>query len=107
MKGPMAGLMRQAQKMQEDLQKAQGELENITVTGESGGGMVSVTLNGKHQCKKVQIELESIGDDQEMLEDLIVAAMNDAVAKVAEASQEHMGQVTAGIPLPPGMKLPF
>ncbi len=107
MKGPMASLMRQAQKMQENLEKAQRELEQLEVTGEAGGGMVRVTLTGKYHCRGVKVDLASIGDDAEMLEDLITAAINDASRKVAEATQEHMGQATAGMPLPPGMKLPF
>ncbi len=107
MKGPMASLMRQAQKMQENLEKAQRELEQLRVTGQSGGGMVEVILSGKYHCLGVQVDLAGIGDDREMLEDLITAAINDASRKVAEATQEHMGQATAGMPLPPGMKLPF
>ncbi len=107
MKGPMANLMRQAQKMQENLEKAQRELEQATVTGQAGGGMVEVTLNGKYQCRGVKVELGSIGQDAEMLEDLLTAAINDASRKVAELTQERMSQATAGMPLPPGMKLPF
>lgn len=93
--------------MQENLKKAQEELARAEVTGSAGGGMVEVTLTGRHEAKKVTINFEAIGDDHEMLEDLLVAAINDAVNKVAEATESQMGQATAGMPLPPGMKFPF
>ena len=101
MKGPMGNLMRQAQKMQEDLQKAQEEVANAEVTGESGGGLVKVTMNGRHEVRRVAIDDSLLGDDKEMLEDLVAAACTDA------ATKERMAGVTAGLNLPPGMKLPF
>lgn len=107
MKGPMGNLMRQAQKMQEDLQKAQEELAKAEVTGESGGGLVKVTMNGRHEVRRVQIDDSLVGDDKEMLEDLVAAACNDAVHRVEANTKERMASVTAGLNLPPGMKLPF
>ncbi|GAB3345946.1 MULTISPECIES: YbaB/EbfC family nucleoid-associated protein [Marilutibacter] len=106
MRGNIAQLMQQAQKMQENIQKAQEELANVEVTGNAGGGMVSVTLTGRMECRKVRID-PSVVSDPEMAEDLIAAAINDAVNKVNQASQEKMGSATAGMPMPPGMKLPF
>jgi DNA-binding YbaB/EbfC family protein len=106
MKGNLAGLMQQAQKMQEELQKAQEELANMTVTGEAGGGLVRVTMTGKHAVRRVEID-PSLLDDREMLEDIVAAAINDAVNRVASTMQERMSDMTSGIPLPPGMKLPF
>ncbi|MCK7595450.1 YbaB/EbfC family nucleoid-associated protein [Pseudomarimonas salicorniae] len=106
MKGPLGNLMQQAQRMQENLKKAQEELANLEVTGQSGGGMVQVTLTGRMECRKVRIEPSAL-DDAEMLEDLVAAAFNDAVNKANEASQARMSEATAGMPLPPGMKLPF
>jgi len=93
--------------MQANMQKAQAEIESLEVTGESGGGMVKVTMTGKHQVKRVQIEPAVVGEDREMLEDLIAAAINDAVQKVDVRVQEKMAALTAGMQLPPGMKLPF
>ena len=107
MKGPMGNLMRQAQKMQEDLQKAQEELANAEVTGESGGGLVKVTMNGRHEVRRVEIDDSLVGDDKEMLEDLVAAAMNDANQRIAQKMQDSMSGLTAGLNLPPGMKLPF
>jgi len=107
MKGGLGNIMKQAQKMQEDLQKAQEELARASVVGESGGGMVKVTMNGKHEVSRVEIDESLMGDDKEMLEDLIAAACNAASHKVAEKSQESMSAATAGMPLPPGFKLPF
>ena len=107
MKGPMGNLMRQAQKMQEDLQKAQEELANAEVIGEAGGGLVKVTMTGRHEASRVQIDDSLVGDDKDMLEDLIAAAINDAAHKVEAATQERMSGVTAGMNLPAGMKLPF
>ena len=98
--------MQQAQKMQQEMQKAQEELANLEVTGEAGGGLVKVTMNGKHAVKRVQID-PSLFDDQEMLEDIVTAAINDAVNRIAATTQDRMSDMTAGIPLPPGMKLPF
>ena len=106
MKGNLAGLMQQAQKMQQEMQKAQEELASLEVTGEAGGGLVKVTMNGKHAVKRVQID-PSLFDDQEMLEDIVTAAINDAVNRIAATTQDRMSDMTAGIPLPPGMKLPF
>ena len=98
--------MQQAQKMQENLQRAQEELAKLEVTGSAGGGMVSVTLTGAKECRKVRID-PSILSDQEMAEDLIAAAFNDASNKIDAESKERMGSATAGMQLPPGMKLPF
>ena len=106
MRGNIAQLMQQAQKMQEDMQRAQQELAELEVTGNAGGGMVSVTLSGRMECRKVRIDPGALSDP-EMAEDLIAAAFNDAVNKANAASQEKMGAATAGMPLPPGMKLPF
>ena len=106
MRGNIAQLMQQAQKMQENLQKAQEELANVEVTGQAGGGMVSVTLSGRMECRKVRIG-PSVLADPEMAEDLIAAAFNDAVNKANAVSQEMMGAASAGMALPPGMKLPF
>ncbi len=107
MKGGLGNLMKQAQQMQENLQKAQAELAGMEVTGESGGGMVSVTMNGRHEVRRVHIDDSLIGDDKEMLEDLIAAAFNDALRKAEQMAQEHMARVTAGLNLPPGLNLPF
>ncbi|HET6395593.1 MAG TPA: YbaB/EbfC family nucleoid-associated protein [Pseudoxanthomonas sp.] len=106
MRGNIAQLMQQAQKMQENLQRAQEELARLEVTGTAGAGMVSVTLTGTKECRKVRID-PSILSDQEMVEDLIAAAFNDASNKVDAESKAKMGAATAGLPLPPGMKLPF
>ena len=107
MKGGLGNLMKQAQKMQADMQKAQERLAQEEVTGESGGGLVKVTINGKHEVRRVEIDDSLMGDDKEMLEDLIAAAMNSAVQRVAEKTQESMADLTSGMGLPPGMKLPF
>jgi DNA-binding YbaB/EbfC family protein len=107
MKGGLGNLMRQAQQMQETMQKAQAELAEIEVIGESGAGMVKVTMNGKHEAKKVLIEPKLLGEDKEMLEDLLVAAVNDAVRKVAARTQEKYSGLMSGLNLPVGMKLPF
>ena len=106
MRGNIAQLMQQAQKMQENMQRAQEELARLEVTGNAGGGLVSVTISGRMECRKLRID-PSAASDLEMLEDLVAAAFNDAVNKVNAASQEKMGAATAGMPLPPGMKLPF
>lgn|SRR5688500_8740192 len=106
MRGNIAQLMQQAQKMQENLQRAQEELAQLEVTGNAGGGMVSVTLSGRMECRKVRID-PSVLSDPEMAEDLIAAAFNDAVNKANAESQQRMGAATAGMPIPPGMKLPF
>jgi DNA-binding YbaB/EbfC family protein len=106
MKGNIAGLMQQAQKMQQEMQKAQEELALMEVVGESGGGLVKVTMTGKHAVRRITID-PSLTDDLEMLEDLISAAVNDAVNKVADSMQDRMSSMTAGLPLPDGFKLPF
>ncbi|MBV2235217.1 MAG: YbaB/EbfC family nucleoid-associated protein [Sterolibacterium sp.] len=106
MKGGIAGLMQQAQKMQERMMKAQEELALVEVEGQSGAGMVKITMTCKNDVRRVQID-EAVMDDKEMLEDLIAAAMNDAVRKAEATSQEKMAGFTAGMQLPPGMKLPF
>lgn len=106
MRGNIAQLMQQAQKMQEDLQKAQQEIANIEVVGSAGGGMVSITLSGRKECRKVRLDA-SLLSDQEMLEDLLAAAFNDASNKIDSQTQARVGAVTAGMQLPPGMKLPF
>ena len=106
MRGNIAQLMQQAQKMQENLQRAQEELTRLEVTGSAGGGMVSVTLTGAKECRKVRID-PSVLADPEMAEDLVAAAFNDAVNKVDAESKAKMGAASAGMQLPPGMKLPF
>ena len=106
MRGNIAQLMQQAQKMQADMQRVQEELASLEVTGKAGGGMVEVTLTGRMECRRVRID-PAVVSDPEMAEDLVAAAFNDAVNKVNAASQEKMGAATAGMPLPPGMKLPF
>jgi nucleoid-associated protein EbfC len=107
MRGNINNLMKQAQAMQENLAKAQAEVVNIEVVGESGGGMVKVTMNGRHEVKRVQIEPAVLGEDREMLEDLIAAAVNDAVHRVESATQAKMAAAMGGLSLPPGVKLPF
>ncbi|MCB1828604.1 MAG: YbaB/EbfC family nucleoid-associated protein [Chromatiaceae bacterium] len=107
MKGAIGNLMKQAQKMQADLQKAQEQLAREETTGESGGGLVKVTMNGKHEVRRIEIDQSLMGDDKEMLEDLVAAAVNDVVHRIAEKAQESMSGLTAGMGLPPGMKLPF
>lgn len=106
MRGNIAQLMQQAQKMQENLQRAQEELAQLEVTGSAGGGMVSVTLTGTKECRKVRID-PSVLSDQEMAEDLLAAAFNDASNKVDAESKAKMAAASAGMPLPPGMKFPF
>lgn len=106
-KGGMGNLMKQAQKMQEQMQKAQEELAEAEVQGESGAGLVKVTMNGRHDVKRVELDDAILGEDKEMLEDLLAAAVNDAVRKIEAQNQEQMSKMTAGMGLPPGMKLPF
>lgn len=106
MKGGLGNLMKQAQAMQENMQKMQEEVANMEVEGQAGGGMVKVTMTGRHDIKRVSID-DSVMDDKEMLEDLVAAAVNDAVRQVEKTSQEKMSGLTAGLNLPPGMKLPF
>jgi len=107
MKGGIGNLMKQAQKMQEDMQRAQEEIASMEIIGESGGGLVSVVMNGQHELKKVTIDDSLVGDDKDMLEDLVAAAVNDASQKLAVASKDKMSSLTSGMELPPGMKLPF
>jgi len=107
MRGNFNNLMKQAQAMQANMQKAQEQIATIEVLGEAGGGMVKVTMTGRHEVKRVQIEPAMMGEDREMLEDLIAAAVNDAAHKVEARVQEKMASLTAGLQLPPGVKLPF
>jgi len=107
MKGGIGQLMKQAQQMQADMQKAQEEMASLTVTGEAGAGLVRITMTCKHELKHLEIDDSLIGDDKEMLEDLIIAAFNDAVRRVEKTVQEKFSGMTAGLGLPPGMKLPF
>ena len=106
-KGQLSGLMKQAQAMQENLKKAQDELGSIEVTGESGSGMVKILMTCKHEVRRVTIDPSLLADDKDMLEDLVAAAFNDGLRRAEQVSQEKMGKLTAGLPLPPGMKLPF
>jgi DNA-binding YbaB/EbfC family protein len=107
MKGQLAGLMKQAQQMQDNMRKMQEQLALIEVEGQAGSGAVKVVMTCKHEVKRVTIDPSVVEGDKDMLEDLIALAMNDAVRKVETTSQEKMAGVTAGLPLPPGMKLPF
>lgn len=107
MRPDLGNLMKQAQAMQANMQKAQAEIAALTVVGEAGGGMVKVTMNGKHEVQRVQLEPQLPLDDREMVEDLIAAAVNDAVHRVEAAAQARMASVMGGMQLPPGMKLPF
>jgi DNA-binding YbaB/EbfC family protein len=107
MKGALGGMLKQAQKMQEELKNAQERMAKEEVTGESGGGMVRVTMTGRHEVRRVEIDPSLLSDDKEMLEDLVGAAINDAVHRVNDKMQAQMAELTAGLPLPPGMKLPF
>ena len=106
-KGQLAGLMKQAQAMQDNLKKAQDELANVEGEGQSGAGMVKVVMTCKHDVKRVAIDPSLLADDKDMLEDLVAAAFNDAVRRAESISQDKMGKLTAGMPLPPGMKFPF
>jgi hypothetical protein len=107
LKGQLAGLMKQAQAMQDNMKKAQDELALIEVEGQSGAGLVKVAMTCKHEVKRITIDPSLLADDKEMLEDLVAAAFNDAVRRAAATSEEKMGKLTAGMPLPPGMKFPF
>ena len=107
MKGGIGNLMKQAQQLQANMQKAQAEIAAMEVIGESGGGMVKVTINGRHEAKRVQIDPSVPMDDREMIEDLVAAAFNDAVHRLETTSQEKMAGLMGGMNLPPGMKLPF
>lgn len=105
-KGGLGNMMKQAQEMQKNMQEAQEEIANLEVNGEAGGGMVKVTMTGRHELTNVQID-ESLMDDKEMLEDLVAAAVNSAARNIEATTQEKMGGVTAGMNLPAGMKMPF
>jgi len=107
MKGGIGQLMKQAQEMQANMKKAQDEMASITVTGESGAGMVRITMTCRHQVKAVEIDDNLVGDDKEMLEDLVTAAFNDAIRRVEKTVQEKFSGMAGGLELPPGMKLPF
>ena len=107
MKGQLAGLMKQAQAMQENLKKAQDELATIEVEGQSGAGLVKVVMTCRHDVKRVAIDKSLMGEDKDMLEDLLAAAINDAVRRVESTTQEKMSGLAQGLPMPPGFKLPF
>lgn len=107
MKNGLGNIMKQAQKMQEEFQKAQEKIVSMEVVGESGAGLVKVTMTGRHDVKRIDIDPSLVGNDKEMLEDLIAAAVNDANRRVESMIQEKMSGLTAGMGLPPGMKLPF
>lgn len=107
MKGGIGNLMRQAQQMQESMQKAQAELQALEVVGEAGGGMVKVRMNGRHEVARVEIDPSVAGDDRELLEDLVTAAINDAVRKVGAETHAKFSGLMGGMQLPPGFKLPF
>ena len=107
MKGPLANLMQQAQQMQEQMQQAQEKLGDLEVTGEAGGGMAKITMSGRHEVRKVAVDRQLFADDPEMAEDLIAAAINDAVNKIADQTTDQMKGLAGGLNLPPGLKLPF
>ena len=107
LKGGIGNLMKQAQQMQDNMQKLQAKIAEMEVEGESGAGLVKVVMSGKHDVKRVTIDPSLLADDKDMLEDLVAAAVNDAVRKVESLTQEKMSAATAGLPLPPGFKLPF
>jgi DNA-binding YbaB/EbfC family protein len=107
MKGQIAGLMKQAQAMQDNLKRAQDELATMEVEGQSGAGLVKITMTCKHDVRRVTIDPSLLADDKDMLEDLVAAAFNDGLRKAEAVSSEKMGKLTAGMPLPPGMKFPF
>jgi nucleoid-associated protein EbfC len=107
MKNQLAGLMKQAQQMQENMQRAQEELARIEVEGQSGAGLVKIVMTCRHDVKRVSIDPSLLGEDRDMLEDLVAAAFNDALRRAEATSQEKLGSLTAGMPLPPGFKLPF
>ncbi|WP_374592378.1 YbaB/EbfC family nucleoid-associated protein [Aquabacterium sp.] len=107
LKGQLAGLMKQAQQMQDNLKKAQDELALVEVEGQSGAGLVKVVMTCKHDVKRITIDPSLLADDKDMLEDLVAAAFNDAVRRAEETSTAKMSKLTAGMPMPPGMKFPF
>ena len=106
-KGQLAGLMKQAQQMQDNVKRMQEQLATIEVEGQSGAGLVKVVMTCKHDVKRVTVDPSLLADDKDMLEDLVAAAVNDALRKAEQTSQEKMASVTAGLPLPPGFKMPF
>ena len=107
MKGGIGQLMKQAQQMQEKMQKAQEELQNIIVHGESGGGMVKISITCQNEIQKIDIDDSLFSEERDMFEDLLIAAFNDAIRKAEQKTQESMSGMTSGLSLPPGMKLPF
>jgi len=107
MRGDIGNMMKQAQALQNNMQKVQAEIAQLEITGEAGGGMVKITINGRHEARRVQIEPGVYGEDREMLEDLLAAAFNDAVHKLEAATQAMMSNAMGGLKLPPGMKMPF
>ncbi|MDM8565612.1 YbaB/EbfC family nucleoid-associated protein [Candidatus Halobeggiatoa sp. HSG11] len=107
MKNGLAGIMKQAQKMKSDFEDAQKELANMEITGESGGGMIKIVMTGRHDVRRVEIDPDLMSEDKEMLEDLVAAAVNDAVRKVEKTSQEKLSGLAGGMSLPEGMKFPF
>ena len=107
MKGQLAVLMKQAQAMQENMKRAQDEIALLEVEGQSGAGLVKVTMTGKHEVKRIVIDPSLLAEDKDMLEDLVAAAFNDGLRRAEELSTAKMGKLTAGMPLPPGMKFPF
>ncbi len=107
MKNQLAGLMKQAQQMQDNLKKAQEQLSLVEVEGQSGAGLVKVVVTCRNEVKRVTIDPSVMGDDKDMLEDLVTAAMNDALRRAEQTASERMSSVTSGLPLPPGFKLPF
>ena len=107
LKGGIGGLMKQAQQMQENMKKAQEQLAQIEVEGQSGAGLVKALVNCRNEVKRITIDPSLLADDKDMLEDLVVAAMNDALRRAEQTSQEKMASVTQGLPLPPGFKMPF
>jgi nucleoid-associated protein EbfC len=107
MKNQLAGLMKQAQAMQDNMKKAQEGIAALEIEGQAGAGLVKVVMTGRHDVKRVTIDPTLLSEDKDMLEDLVAAAVNDAVRKIETVTQERMGAVSAGLPLPPGFKLPF
>ncbi|CUX96550.1 YbaB/EbfC family nucleoid-associated protein [Candidatus Doolittlea endobia] len=106
-KGGMGNLTKQAQQMQEKLQRTQEEIAKLEVTGESGAGLVKITINGAHNCRRVEVDSNLLENDKDMLEDLIAAAFNDAIRRIAKTQKEKMASVSSGMSLPPGFKMPF
>ena len=107
MKGGLGNLMKQAQLVQENMKKLQEQLAEMEIEGEAGSGLVKIVMTGRHEVRRVTIDPKLLGDDKDMLEDLVAAAVNDAVRKIEATTQQKMAAATAGLPLPPGMKLPF